>query len=250
MRIGLTLPAGREAEAARLAEAAGLFGVLAEGQAPGLEMLAAGEVAATTRSVRIVVRVPLGSEHPVTLAEELAVLDNLAGGRLVLLADSAGLDPDEAAEDLEVLRRSWIARPLRHRGARWAVPAGIAGHAAPAAVMVTPPPAQIEVPVWLTGTVATALAEHSGLPALVERPADARTDVPVQPAATALTGDLDDDRAKAITWADAGATHLLVRARPEAVGTIARHLAPEVAMPGFPRVVAESPLPLPWPGTA
>jgi len=250
VRIGLTLPAGREAEAARLADTAGLFGVLVEGQRPGLEMLAAAEVAATTRSVRIVVRVPLGSEHPVTLAEELAVLDNLAGGRLVVLADSAGLDPDEAAEDLEVLRRSWIARPLRHRGARWSVPAGIAGHTAPAAVMVTPPPAQVEVPVWLTGTAATALAERSGLPALVERPADALPEVPVQPAATALTGDLDDDRATVITWADAGATHLLVRAAPEAVGTIARHLAPEVAMPGFPRVVSEPLPPLPWPGTA
>jgi alkanesulfonate monooxygenase SsuD/methylene tetrahydromethanopterin reductase-like flavin-dependent oxidoreductase (luciferase family) len=250
VRIGLTLPAGRDVEAARLAEAAGLFGVLVEGERPGLEMLAAGEVAATTRSVRIVVRVPLGSEHPITLAEELAVLDNLAGGRLVVLADSAGLDADEAAEDLEVLRRSWTARPLRHRGVRWAVPAGIAGHTAPAAVMVTPPPAQVEVPVWLTGTAAATLAARSGLPAVAERPADARPDLPVQPAATALTGDLHDDRATVITWADAGATHLLVRAGPEAVATIARHLAPEVAMPGFPRVVAESPLPLPWPGTA
>jgi alkanesulfonate monooxygenase SsuD/methylene tetrahydromethanopterin reductase-like flavin-dependent oxidoreductase (luciferase family) len=250
VRIGLTLPAGREAEAARLAETAGLFGVLVEAQRSGLEMLAAGEVAATTRSVRIVVRVPLGSEHPVTLAEELAVLDNLAGGRLVVLADSADLDAGEAAEDLEVLRRAWTARPLRHRGVRWAVPARIAGHATPAAVMVTPPPAQVEVPVWLTGTAAAALAERSGLPALAERPADARPEVPVQPAVTALTGDLDRDRACVITWADAGATHLLVRASLQDVGTIARHLAPEVGMQGFPRVVAESPSPLPWPGTA
>lgn len=250
MRIGLTLPAGRQDEAARLAEAAGLFGVLIEGEWPGLEMLAAGEVAATTRSVRIVVQVPLGSEHPVTLAEELAVLDNLAGGRLVVLADTAGLDADEAAEDLEVLRRSWTARPLRHRGVRWAVPAGIAGHTAPAAVMVTPPPAQVEVPVWLTGPAAAALAERIGLPAVAERPADARPDLAVQPAATTLTGDLDDDRATVITWADAGATHLLVRPGHLAVATIARHLAPEVAMAGFPRVVAESPLPLRWPGTA
>jgi hypothetical protein len=82
-----------------------------------------------------------------------------------------------------------------------------------------------------------------------QRPA-ARPDLPVQPAATALTGDLDDDRATVITWADAGATHLLARAGPETVAAIARHLAPEVAMPGFPRIVAESPLPLPWPGTA
>jgi len=95
-----------------------------------------------------------------------------------------------------------------------------------------------------------ALAERIGLPAVAERPADARPDLPVQPAATALTGDLDDDRATVITWADAGTTHLLVRAGPETVAAIARHLAPVVAMPGFPRIVAESPLPLPWPGTA
>jgi hypothetical protein len=70
----------------------------------------------------------------------------------------------------------------------------------------------------------------------------------VQPAIATLHGELETDRSAVIGWAAAGATHLLLRAEPSMVATIARHLAPEVAMPGFPRVVAESPLPLPWPG--
>jgi alkanesulfonate monooxygenase SsuD/methylene tetrahydromethanopterin reductase-like flavin-dependent oxidoreductase (luciferase family) len=247
MRLGLTLPWRGEAAAARLAEAAGLFGVLVEPDLPGTEMLAAGEVAAATRAVRIVVKVPLGSEHPVTLAEELAVLDNLSGGRVVVLADTAELDLEQAAEDLGLLRDALSARPLRHRGRRWAVPAGIDGHVAPASVAVTPEPAQVEVPVWLCGQMARELAALAGLPALVERPELASPRARVQPALARLDGDLEADRAAVIAWAAAGATHLLLRAEPSLVGEIARFLGPEVAMPAFPRVVAESPLPLPWP---
>jgi alkanesulfonate monooxygenase SsuD/methylene tetrahydromethanopterin reductase-like flavin-dependent oxidoreductase (luciferase family) len=247
MRLGLTLPPRREIETARLAEAAGLFGVLVEPDRPGTEMLAAGEVAAVTRAVRIVVRVPLGSEHPVTLAEELAVLDNLSGGRVVVLASTADLDLEAAAEDLQLLRDALGARPLRHRGRRWAVPAGLDGHVAPASVAVTPEPAQIDLPVWLHGQLAGELATLAGLPALAERPELASAEARVQPAVATLQGDLDADRSSLIAWAEAGATHLLLRAEPSQVSEIARFLVPEVAMPGFPRVVAESPPPLPWP---
>jgi alkanesulfonate monooxygenase SsuD/methylene tetrahydromethanopterin reductase-like flavin-dependent oxidoreductase (luciferase family) len=248
MRLGLTLPWRGETEAARLAEAAGLFGVLVEPDRPGTEMVAAGEVAAVTRAVRIVVRVPLGSEHPVTLAEELAVLDNLSGGRVVVLASTADLDLEAAAEDLRLLRDALGARPVRHRGRRWAVPAGLDGHVAPASIAVTPEPAQIEVPVWLHGQLAGELA-LTGLPALRERPELVSVEARVQPALATLEGDLEADRAAVIAWAEAGATHLLLRAEPSQVREIARFLAPEVAMPRFPRVVAESPLPLPWPAT-
>jgi len=31
---------------------------------------------------------------------------------------------------------------------------------------------------------------------------------------------------------------------------VSRHLAPEVLMPHFPRVMSESKVPLPWPGDA
>jgi alkanesulfonate monooxygenase SsuD/methylene tetrahydromethanopterin reductase-like flavin-dependent oxidoreductase (luciferase family) len=247
VRLGLTLPWRGEPEAARLAEAAGLFGVLVEPHRPGTEMLAACEVAAATRAVRIVVRVPLGSEHPVTLAEELAVLDNLSGGRVVVLASTADLDLEAAAEDLQLLRDALGARPLRHCGRRWTVPAGIDGHVAPDSVAVTPEPAQIEVPVWLHGGRAHELAALAGVPAMVELPERASGAARVQPAMARLRGDLDADRSLLIAWARAGATHLLLRAEPSLVGEIARFLAPEVAMPGFPRVVSESPLPLPWP---
>jgi hypothetical protein len=244
MRLGLVAPPGREPEAAALAEAGGLFGVLVAGERPGQEAVVAGLAAAVTDAVRLVARVPLGSEHPVTLAEELAVLDNLSGGRVVVLADTADLDADAAAEDLGVLRAAWAGRPLRHRGRRWRVPAGLDGHAAPAAVSVTPKPAQVDLPVWLAGPAAPALARASGLPPLAERPADASAERLLQPAAGELTGDLEADRAALHAWAAAGATHLLLRppaGRPlrDAVSAVARWLAPEVAMPDFPRVVAE-----------
>ncbi len=47
-----------------------------------------------------------------------------------------------------------------------------------------------------------------------------------------------------IEWSSAGATHLLCTLGGTAtVDAIARWLQPEVAMVGFPRVVAETPLP-------
>jgi alkanesulfonate monooxygenase SsuD/methylene tetrahydromethanopterin reductase-like flavin-dependent oxidoreductase (luciferase family) len=244
VRLGLILPAGREPRAARLAEDHGLFGVLVEGGQPGHETVVAGQVAAVTEAIRLVVRVPLGSEHPVTLAEELAVLDNASAGRVVVLADSAGLDAAAAAEDLEVLRRSWAGRPLRHAGRRWRVPAGLDGHAALEAVSVTPKPAQVDLPVWLGGAAAAALATATGLAPVVTDPADARPQRLVQPAAARLAGDLEADRAAVLAWAGAGATHLLLRlpdgaALDAAVAVVSRHIAPEAAMPHFPRVLAE-----------
>ena len=248
MRIGLSLPAGDELRTAEAAEAAGLFAVLVGGSPPGVEMVLAAEVAAHTDTVRLVVRVPLGSEHPVTLAEELAVLDAISGGRLVVLADTGELDTAAAAEDLDLLRRCWVARPVQHAGPRWRVPRGLPGHDAPAAVMVTPCPSQIDVPVWLTGRSAGPLAPNRSLPVLAGHPAECNGFVRVQPAITDLAGDPEEDRDTAVRWADAGATHLLVRVPPEAdLAALARYVVPEVAMPHFPRVIAESPAPARWP---
>lgn len=69
----------------------------------------------------------------------------------------------------------------------------------------------------------------------------------MQPAIATLGGELEADRATVSAWAEAGATHLLLRAGLQMVPAIARDLAPEAAMPDFPRIVAESPLPLPCP---
>lgn len=238
---------------------AGLFGVLLDGSGvhagpDDTGSAAAGTVAALTRDTRVLVRVVLGSEHPVTLAEEVAVLDHLSAGRVVAVVDPGDLDDDAAAEDVGLLRACWSGRPVRHRGARWSVPSGVMGPDMPTHVAVTPVPAQVDVPVWLTRAV-----PGSGLPVLATEPAGARADVQVQPGAAELTGDLEHDRALVAAWSAAGATHLLVRppapAGREASGApgatffglyVARYLQPEVSMPGFPRIMAEADLPAAW----
>lgn len=239
MRLGLVVTPGREADLSALAEAHGLFGVLVSGEAAGQEMIAGAYAAAATDALRVVVRVPLGSERPVTLAEELAVLDNVAGGRLLVLADTAGLTAERAGGDLAALRLCWSGHPVR--------PAG-----APAPVMVTPKPAQVDIPVWLTGRAAEELGPGTGLPVLAGHPQEVRRAALVQPAQATLSGEVEADRALLAGWNDAGATHLLLQL-PAAVGAeavltaVSRHLAPEVGMAGFPRVISESPPPKAWP---
>jgi hypothetical protein len=76
----------------------------------------------------------------------------------------------------------------------------------------------------------------------------------VQPARDAITGDLARDRDRVSAWARNGFTHLLIEL-PDApvedvMVMVSRHLAPEVAMPHFPRVMSQSKVPLPWPESA
>ena len=256
MRIGLELRRGHEPADARIAEAHACA-LVALDVDPGAAFVAGAAVAVATRHVRIVVPVHLGSDHPVTLAEDLAVLDNLSGGRVVALVDTGTLSVDEAAEDLALLRVSLSARPVRHRGARWQVPAGLEGHEAPESVHVTPKPVQVRLPLWLTGTAAAGLGAAALLdePVLATTPAEVDAAVPVQPAILAVGGSeatLDADRDAVVALADAGATHLVLRAADPALAAplVSRYLIPEVAMTGFPRVVAEAMLPPDWPGPA
>ncbi|TMF39758.1 MAG: LLM class flavin-dependent oxidoreductase, partial [Chloroflexi bacterium] len=89
MRLGLILTERREADMARLAESHGLFGVLAGTGEPRTAITAAVYASTATDFVRVVVNVRLGREHPVTIAEELSVLDNVNNGRTMVLADTA-----------------------------------------------------------------------------------------------------------------------------------------------------------------
>ncbi|MFC0531599.1 LLM class flavin-dependent oxidoreductase [Phytohabitans kaempferiae] len=247
MRIGLQLATG-DLDIAAGADAAGLCAVLTPGSAAGVDSAVAARIAARTENIRIVLRVRLGVEHPVTLAEEVAVVDHVSAGRVVALVDTADLDPEAAAEDLALLRASWSGRVIRHAGPRWQVPSGVMGPGMPTTLAVTPKPAQLDLPVWLDGTAAGA-----GLPVLARSFADADPATQVQPAVDDLTGDLDTDRRRVTAWAEAGATHLFVR-QPDGAGVdfvrdvIARYLVPETAMPHLPRIVVDSSPPLPWPG--
>jgi len=259
MRLGALLDDPADVEEAA---AAGLFALALDPPArPGpadTGCIAAAEVAALTRDCRVVVPVLLGTEHPVTLAEEVAVLDHLSGGRVIVLVDAGDLDDAAAAEDVGLLRACLSGRPVRHAGARWTVPSGLMagsmGPDAPTSLAVTPAPAQVDLPVWTTRGVPGV-----DLSVLATTPEDVDATASVSPGTAVLTGDLQDDRELVLSWARAGATHLLVRVPPRGsrppvergffAGHVARHLQPEVAVPAFPRIMAESELPAVLGGT-
>lgn len=130
MRLGLDLQ-GFDLDRATEADRFGLWAVLVSGP-PGTEAVRAAAVAARTRHTRIAVRLDVSCEHPFTLAEEMAVVDNIAAGRLLVVVDPP-VEP-EAWRDLER-----------------ALSGGVVGGA-----LVAPPPHQLSVPV-LTAPVEIAL---------------------------------------------------------------------------------------------
>jgi alkanesulfonate monooxygenase SsuD/methylene tetrahydromethanopterin reductase-like flavin-dependent oxidoreductase (luciferase family) len=254
MRLGLVLAERQEWEMARLAEEHGLFGVLAGMGDPRTAITAAVYASTATEFVRIGVRVQLGHEHPVTIAEELAVLDNTNNGRTVVLVDTGELDEGAAADELAVLREALGNRPLSHEGPRWKAPARLPANAqAPQAIAVTPKPAQLEVPFWVTGGAARRVGEIALVPVLQSEAGPSAGRGFVQPAIAAISGELEADRALVNRWSEAGVTHLLLELPSDAdqagvMTMISRYLAPEVGMPHFPRVMSNSRVPLPWPG--
>lgn len=254
MRLGLALAERREAEMARLAEAHGLFGVLAGSGNPLTAITAAVYASTATQFVRVVTRVRLGLAHPVTIAEELSILDNVNNGRTVVLADTGDLDAVAAVDEIAVLREALSSRPIQHDGPSWKVPAGLAANATAApSISVTPKPAQLEIPFWLTGSSAVEVRDATGLPVLAREPRPIDQPALVQPGLTAITGNLKPDRDLVVAWATAGISHLVIELPDGAelgqlMTLISRHLAPEVLMPHFPRVMSESRVPLPWPG--
>lgn len=253
MRIGLVLDRGKEEVQAQLAEEHGFFGVLTGQDDPIASMNAAVYASARTSALSIVVRIALGCEHPVTVAEEIAVLDNITAGRTVVLADTASLRADAADEEIDIIRCALSCRPVRYRGKFFHIPAGIPTNSgAGRSISVTPKPTQIEVPVWLTGDSGAVVAARRGLPLLATQKTDCDRERLVQPAAAMVTGDVDTDREVAAAWASEGATHLLVSLPPDkdtrlVLSAMARFVVPEAAMPDYPRLVSDAPPPLPWP---
>ncbi len=180
MRVGLALPEEGILDRAGEADAVGVWAVLVGGPA-GTETARAAAVAARTRYVRVVVALDLAAEHPVTLAEEVAVLDNLAAGRAAVV-----LDPHTDRQRVAAFRAALHGEVV-------------------GGVLVAPPPVQPSVPIWM------------GVPIL------------------ALSGDVGLDRSA-----------LLAEHNPVAfvewtgdLQILARHLLPELATVGFPRLVAE-----------
>ena len=175
MRLGVALRGDLAADAL-LVQELGYTVAWIDAHAAPAPLVAAAAVAQRAPAITLAPVVVAGV-HPVTLAEEAAVADLCCAGRLVLVltADDAPL----LDETVAVLWQAWAGRPFSHDGAHWRIPARRPEHAeAEALVRVTPPPAQLEPPIWLAGPAAAAVAAARGL----ARVADG-TDAPAPAAA-------------------------------------------------------------------
>lgn len=153
-----------------------------EGYCPS-SFVAASYLAARTESIRLGVMPILGLTHPLYIAEDAATLDNASGGRLIVAPINAvshemagyGVEPStyegRFRESVDVLVKSWSARPFQHHGETWTIPAQLEGHAEnrTGTVTVTPKPVQFELPLWLGGfwEPGRQLAAELGLPMML-----------------------------------------------------------------------------------
>lgn len=118
---------------------------------------AAGRV----RRLKIGTTLVLPGRNPVRLAKELATLDRLSGGRLLVTAvlglrrpaelAAMGVDADARGalmdEALPLLRRLWSEDGVEHQGRAWSF----------GPVTIEPKPEQQPLEVWLGGSVPSAL---------------------------------------------------------------------------------------------
>jgi alkanesulfonate monooxygenase SsuD/methylene tetrahydromethanopterin reductase-like flavin-dependent oxidoreductase (luciferase family) len=161
MRLGVVLPEPL-GDAAAEAESLGFDLAWIDGRVSPAPLVAAGWLAPRTSGIRIVAEVSAGP-HPVALAEEAAVADLATGGRLVLVVGSD--DAELLVETVDLLFLALAARPFAHTGPRWRVPARLPEHEhVEERVRVTPAPAQLELPVWVTGSAGRAVAVSHGIP--------------------------------------------------------------------------------------
>jgi alkanesulfonate monooxygenase SsuD/methylene tetrahydromethanopterin reductase-like flavin-dependent oxidoreductase (luciferase family) len=151
----------REPGLARSAEALGFDAVWLDERDLGAPLVVAAAVAAQTTALRLIACVDAGP-HPVTLAEETIVADLASNGRLVLIV--RGDDVDLLGETVEVLQLAFAARPFRHDGPRWRIPAGMPEHEPLGErLRVTPAPAQLLLPLWTAGRAGAAVARMRGI---------------------------------------------------------------------------------------
>lgn len=249
MRIALNLPAEKTVNLARAADSAGLFAVADLGINSPVTVTPS---LLATKDARVIVKQTLGDVSPIAMAEEVAVLDNLSGGRIALVIDCDVLDVESALEDVTLLQAGLSAKPIRHHGKRWTVPSGLVPNM-PDSLMVTPEPTQIQIPIWLMGEAAVEVAAATGLPAVIITPEAAQLNAVVQPATAELLGELEHDRELVRTFFEAGVTHLIVSipitgdSESFVRDYLARFIQPEVGMVDYPRVMSESTPPMAWP---
>lgn len=127
-------------------------------------LMLAANIAARTERIRLgTASVIVPQWHPIRLAEDAALVDQLSGGRLDLGVgrgynprelDGFGVPLDEAGnraifdETVEVLKRAWTEDSFSHAGARFRFPAG---HGPEPEITVLPKPLQVpHPPLWQT----------------------------------------------------------------------------------------------------
>jgi len=172
MKLGLALAPSPAADPltsiawqAREAEAVGIdIGWLDSTEGSVTALISAAALAEATTSLRLVACVRVGG-HPLEIAEAAAVADNCSNGRIVLVLED---DPGESgllAETADVVVAAAAPRPFRHTGARWAIPANLPENDQhEERIILTPTFVQTDLPLWLSGPGAPAVARERGLP--------------------------------------------------------------------------------------
>ncbi len=124
-------------------------------------LVALSYAAGRTRKLKLGTHLILPGRHPVTLARQLAHLDRVSDGRLLLVgvlglpgeadAGAQGVSRKERASAIEemvpLLRRLWSGEAVDHQGPRYPL----------AGVTVTPKPRQEPLELWLGGKAKGAL---------------------------------------------------------------------------------------------
>lgn len=128
--------------------------------------LAVAAACAAVDGLLVGAEVRVDTTHPVHLAEERNVADQLLGGRLVLGLTSSG-DPGLDEEWVQVLLGAAGTTPFRHEGPHHTVPAGLPQNVInpERRIRVTPAPFSLEPQVWLVGVPGLA-ARHGLTPVL------------------------------------------------------------------------------------
>jgi alkanesulfonate monooxygenase SsuD/methylene tetrahydromethanopterin reductase-like flavin-dependent oxidoreductase (luciferase family) len=141
-------------EAACAARDAGLDGILmASSPALPAPLVVVAALAPAVQGILLAAEVPLGDRHPIELAEEAAVTDLVAAGRLLLAVTPASGRGEVFPEALDLLRTALAARPFRFDGEHWTVPARLPQneHNLEDRTRVTPSPLQARLEIWTSG---------------------------------------------------------------------------------------------------
>ena len=235
MRIGLgPLPLGRatQAELHELADAAVAASFdsiwVAEARDQGVGGgLAAAALVAQHVPIRVGAVVDFGRDHPLYLAEDIAVADLTCGGRIEVLLRGG------TVEQLRLLVDALSGAHLHFEGPTLRVPAGLAANQpAPSKLALNPRPAQPVVPIWVDDA---RLAADVGVGvAATWQPGGAAPPSAGRWPAMLLCPD-DVEASELLTVAGDSAPYFLVAANTRAeVVSAGRRLVGPLRMPEFP----------------